>query len=78
MERKINKRPKSISQALELGQVIRWDKRLCWNHKERYEIYVKYFTAIRLRDNWSLTGEWFECSERFFNYYVRNHPNFKA
>lgn len=71
-------RPKSIKKAIELGIVIRWDKRLDWNHKERYEIYVKYFTPIRLDGKWTLMGEWFECSERYFNSFVKKHRNFKA
>lgn len=74
----MNQRPKSITRALELGQVTRWYKRLCWDYKERYEIYVRYFTPISYGGKWSITGEWFECSERYFNSYVRNHLNFNA
>ena len=78
MERKLNKRPKSITRALEFGQVIRWDKRLNYDYKEIYEIYVKYFTPFHYGNGWSVSGEWFDCSERYFNSYVRKHPNFRA
>lgn len=71
-------RPKSIKKALELGHVIRWDKRLDRNQKERYEIYVKFFAPIRFGDRWILRGEWFECSEKYFKSFVSNHRNFKA
>lgn len=63
-----------------MGQVIRYDNRLGSKWDERYEFYIRYFKPISYGPNnsWSLTGEWFECSEKYFFSFVKKHRNFKA
>lgn len=63
-----------------MGQVIRYRSWLNSNFEDRYDFYIKYFKPIPdgPNNNWNLTGEWFECSGKYFFSFVKKHKNFKA
>lgn len=71
-------RPTSIKKALQLGIVTRVERPLCYDSRSGYQIYVKYFKPIYMNNRWRLKGDWFQCSEKYFNSYVRKHCHFRA
>lgn len=67
---------RSIKQALENGRVTLYYSDISTLGKKMYTFRVKYFKPKRKESGWSITGEWYECQELYFERFVRKHRNF--
>lgn len=62
---------RSIKLALQNGRVVS-----SYERNGTISFLVKYFKPIRYKSGWSLTGEWYECTEIYFERVVKKHPNY--
>ena len=76
MARKIKTCYPSISKALEHGRVVNYYYGVNTFGKSRVSLNIRYFSPVVCKNGWSITAEWYECSEVYFNWFVRWHRNF--
>lgn len=62
---------RSIRRALFNGRVM-----LSYAGNGKVKFLVKYFKPIRYESGLCLTGEWYECTEIYFERVVKKHPNY--
>lgn len=62
---------RSIRRALFNGRVV-----LSYAGNGKVKFLVKFFKPVKYTSGRSLTGEWYECTERYFERIVKNHPNY--
>lgn len=67
----------SIRKALNNGYVTSYYGNTDIFNKRKIQFIVRYNEPRKCRGGWSVTSEWYECSESYFNRFVRNHRNFK-
>lgn len=67
---------RSIKQALDNGRVTLWYSRTFMTDKKIYVFSVRYFKPKLTKSGWSITAEWYECQELYFERFVRKHRNF--
>lgn len=73
MARKIKNAYPSIKQALENGKITRW-----FHEKDRYNrvrahFFIVYNKPIVVGAPWSIKGQWYECSEKYWQSSVYWH-----
>lgn len=73
MARKIKKAFPSIKQALENGKITRYFHEVDKYNRIRVHFFIKYYKPIVIGAPWSLTGEWYECSEKHWQSSVSWH-----
>ena len=77
MKRNSNTRYRTIRQALEHGVVRSYSGETSCFGKRMVSFNVRYFKPFMRRKGWSVTAEWYECTESYFERFVRNHRNFR-
>lgn len=74
---KVNKNYyRSIKQALENGRVSLYYSRNSTLGMKMYVFAVRYFKPKLRKSGWSITAEWYECQELYFERFVKKHRNF--
>lgn len=56
----------SIKQALENGKITRYYHSVDKYNRKRAHFLIKYYKPIVIGAPWSITAEWYECSEKYW------------
>lgn len=63
----------SIKQALGNGTITRYYNEVDRFNRTRVHFFVKYKKPIVIGAPWSITGEWYVCSEKYWKSSVSSH-----
>lgn len=68
---------KSIKQAMEHGKVRNYQFMTNYLGRRYITFNIAYFQPMRRPAGHYITAEWYDCSESYFDRFVRKHRNFR-